>query len=89
MKEKSIGRIKTFFISDAKWGIGQLGEQNGTRRVSQMKPALKSEAPLCFLREKAFAAAANAFPIRLYSVHEPALHRGFTVCSRLLAAQIY
>src|SRR5438309_8547333 len=47
----TIERIKFFFISDVNCGVGQLGEENGRPRASQMKPARKSEAALCVLRE--------------------------------------
>jgi hypothetical protein len=47
----SIERIKIFFISDVNCGVGQFGEENGEPGASQMKPARKSEAALCVLRE--------------------------------------
>jgi hypothetical protein len=47
----SIERIKFFFISDVNCGVGQFGEENGEPGASQMKPARKSEAALCVLRE--------------------------------------
>src|SRR5207302_8594058 len=47
----TIERINFFFISDVNCGVGQLGEENGRPRASQMKPARKSEAALCVLRE--------------------------------------
>ena len=50
-KEMTIERIKIFFISDVNWEVGQFGEENGRPRASQMKPARKPEAALCFLRE--------------------------------------
>src|SRR2546430_17325146 len=47
----TIERIKFFLISDVNCGVDQFGEENVKPGASQMKPARKSEAALCVLRE--------------------------------------